>query len=719
MIINSAPKNDAVLSNVGEVGEFRIRNSAKAFAILSSGLYSNKIRAIIREYSCNAVDSHIEAGRADVPFDVHLPTKFEPWFSVRDYGVGLSHDGVVNVFTTYFETTKADSNDVIGGLGLGGKSAFSFTDNFTIVAVKDGKKGVYTAFLNEHGVPSIALMNEESSNEPSGVEIRFAVEDQWDFNKFQSEAQFVYKHFKLRPVISGNSVFEFHNPSYDDVDIIPGVHVTENARKNVAIMGNIEYPILIPSNHDLGELNDLLKCNVLTMEFNIGELDIQASREGLSYIPQTVDAIKRKLELVNDALSHRIASEMGAIQNKWEKAYALTKKLDSPMWHSATKKYILDTGFDLIDPSNRWARTLPFYFTDEVLEKNFNIKVSAFGISSGYNIRTVHNIGNESIYNTLSGSYEKRMKFAICKTSQFVINDTKTGAFSRAKHHWRNLKDTGSAKDKVYVLNKADKSKEMDVDAFFAAISNPPAEQMHNASSLMLQERAVGISRDVAILKLEKRDNRGYQRSGDMVWRDANKLAVLDPTKTYYYVPLSGYQCAGAAKDYDMKTFAQKLVNSGIFTDTIYGVRKADLEEVMKLSNWINLDDHLITKLSQVGAVDVMGIVKKSIDFDSFFKNTDVNLIKADSPYMKFHDEFKNVTNYSPEARNGYEFLCIIYNIDAGNGNDKATEVIDKYTKKMSELSSRYPLINELGRYCYNTTAVAEYVNAIDLLKKA
>ncbi len=57
-IINSAPQNEAIMSNVGEIGEFRIRNSAKAFNILSSGLYANKIRAIIRELSCNAVEPY-------------------------------------------------------------------------------------------------------------------------------------------------------------------------------------------------------------------------------------------------------------------------------------------------------------------------------------------------------------------------------------------------------------------------------------------------------------------------------------------------------------------------------------------------------------------------------------------------------------------------------------------------------------------------------------
>ena len=97
MILNSTPQNEAILSNVGQIGEFRIKNSAKAFSILSSGLYANKIRAIIRELSCNAVDSHVDAGKADTPFDVHLPNSLEPWFAIRDYGTGLTNDQVTNI----------------------------------------------------------------------------------------------------------------------------------------------------------------------------------------------------------------------------------------------------------------------------------------------------------------------------------------------------------------------------------------------------------------------------------------------------------------------------------------------------------------------------------------------------------------------------------------------------------------------------------------------
>ena len=207
MILNNAPVNEAIVSNVGEIGEFRIRNSAKAFSILSSGLYANKIRAVIRELSCNAVDSHAAVGKSDTPFDVHLPNSLEPHFSIRDYGTGLSHEQVTNIYTTYFESTKTNSNAFIGALGLGSKSPFSYTDNFTVTAIQNGRKGIYTAFINEAGVPSIAQMMEEATDEPAGVEVKFAVNDRYDFDKFSQEAAIVYKHFSLRPVVSVNSRF--------------------------------------------------------------------------------------------------------------------------------------------------------------------------------------------------------------------------------------------------------------------------------------------------------------------------------------------------------------------------------------------------------------------------------------------------------------------------------------------------------------------------------
>jgi hypothetical protein len=92
------------------------------------------------------------------------------------------------------------------------------------------------------GVPSIALMATEQSTEPSGVEVKFSVNDRYDFSKFVDEARTVYTYFKLRPVVTGVSNFEFRDVDYDTKDIIPGVHSYQRGGRSVAIMGNIAYP---------------------------------------------------------------------------------------------------------------------------------------------------------------------------------------------------------------------------------------------------------------------------------------------------------------------------------------------------------------------------------------------------------------------------------------------------------------------------------------------
>ena len=71
---------------------YSIEATAKAFSILSDSLYSNKIKAVIRELSTNAYDAHIAAGNAETPFYINLPTALDSQFWVRDYGTGLNKE---------------------------------------------------------------------------------------------------------------------------------------------------------------------------------------------------------------------------------------------------------------------------------------------------------------------------------------------------------------------------------------------------------------------------------------------------------------------------------------------------------------------------------------------------------------------------------------------------------------------------------------------------
>ena len=719
MIINNAPQEQAVVSNVNEIGEFRIRNSAKAFNILSSGLYANKIRAIIRELSCNAVDSHVAAQRGDLPFDVHLPNALEPWFSIRDYGTGLSHEQVTNIYTTYFESTKTESNDFIGALGLGSKSPFSYTDNFTVTAVQNGQRGIYTAFINDQGVPSIALMMQDASDEPNGVEVKFSVNDRSDFDRFRQEAIFVYRYFKLRPIISGCEGFTFSEPEYLDRDIIPGVHTSSKSRHgdSVAIMGNIEYPISVPNaDKGLGDLAKLLECG-LVMEFDIGELDFQASREGLSYVPQTILAIKNKLEKLNDQLTVKVAEEADKIDNLWKRSYYLIERSHHLLWRPAVQQYIADSGFKLINAQqSSYVSVHRFRPYVDDLAANFNIVIKSFSRSRGMDTCQSRKPNKEYKPNTP----DQLMFWEILASTvtHFVVNKSKLGGLERTKHHYRrhSIIPQGEHNVVVYVIEAKDHSQPMKLDEFWQYLENPPAEQMFDIDDLDKKPRAsTGLGQNVTLLSLEERSVRGgYSHQKKYVWADAGKLTSYDKSQPFYYVPLVGYQAQGVFDD--AKDLKDYLVKADIFTGRIFGVRKADLKTVESQKNWINIDQFVREKLSEVNKDSVMGMVKSAIDFKEVFKHNDaIALIDARSPYVQFFNIFRDVRAVNSRVESAQQYLFKRYGINSQVGDPG--QLITKYRKEIEEITKRYPLLLNISSYSTTNEALAEYINAIDLMK--
>ena len=723
MIINNAPAHEAVLSNVGEIGEFRIRNSAKAFNILSSGLYANKIRAIVRELSCNAVDSHTAAGKQATPFDVHLPNQLDPTFSIRDYGTGLTHEQVQNIYTTYFESTKTESNAFIGALGLGSKSPFSYTDNFTVTAIKDGVRNVYSAFINGEGVPSIVLMHGESTDQPNGVEIKFAVESRSDFYKFAEEARYVYTYFALRPVVSGgDDHFAFRDVEYKEKNIVPGVHYTDS-RSSRAVMGNISYPIDLPNAETaLGDLHRLLDCG-LEMHFDIGELDFQASREGLSYIPQTINAIRSKLEALNAQLAVHVALEADVIDNDWDKTYFLMKKASETLFKQAAVKYAQDTNFDLIDTANSYyMRGVPFKHNIKDLASKYNIEVLAFQKSR--NGATCSELKPSKVYATAPATdIEQVWEFTIEPSTIMVVNDTRVGALSRAKYHWRNaeakgIKLPGSGySTNVYVLSPAVKGKVMDTTGFFAELRDPPAAQRMVASELMLKDRktgAAGMGTNVSIMSLQRRGYGGYHKERELVWKDAGKAADFEDSETYYYLPLKGFtvETEGPAI-HNMRHFSDLVTESGIpglHGITIYGVRKSDIEYIKTQKNWINVQEHIRAVLAKLDVSVVRNCALKQIDANKYFRyNNDIaKLVSPNSAYSKFLTQFKGIDNVKVE-RHSLERLCRDYATPVD-----VESVVTSITGELTAIRNRYPLLSSLRDYDINAVAVAQYINLID-----
>ena len=84
-------QNDIQSSGIQETSSFGIEVNSTAFDILSSKLYTDKIMAVIRELSCNAYDAHVMkyGENFSKQFEVHIPTMLEPFFEVKDFGIGF------------------------------------------------------------------------------------------------------------------------------------------------------------------------------------------------------------------------------------------------------------------------------------------------------------------------------------------------------------------------------------------------------------------------------------------------------------------------------------------------------------------------------------------------------------------------------------------------------------------------------------------------------
>jgi len=303
-------KDNTTAPSVSRVGSFTESKFGIAsgedlvyiFDILRNKLYSDKVLAVVREYTTNAMDANVEAGKADKPIIVTAPTSMTPEFKVRDFGCGLSEDDVRNIYCMYGRSTKRNSNDFTGQLGLGSKSGFSYGDSFSITSFYNGTKTIYTAYIDETRLGSVAKVFESPTTEDNGVEITIPVKSS-DVNVFRSKIASTLRFFTIPPTVNGGVTVEsidriFYGKDWTITSLPSSSYGYRNA---FALMGNIAYPIdaaqVFPDevNKYWNTKNGAFKflSGPTIINFPIGSLSIAASREELEYNAATIAALKQ------------------------------------------------------------------------------------------------------------------------------------------------------------------------------------------------------------------------------------------------------------------------------------------------------------------------------------------------------------------------------------------------------------------------------------------
>jgi hypothetical protein len=285
---------------VGIHENFQILANDQAFRILSSGLYSDKISAVLREVGCNAADAHIAAKVAERAIEVKLPNTLDSEFYIQDWGTGLSHEDIIGLYTTYFSSNKGGNNEQTGAFGLGSKSPFSYTDSFAITTAYRGQQTSYSAYIGPSGSPVISRLASQpvSPEWPTGIRVSFPVAPK-DIREFQSKAQQVFTWFAVKPVWPGESKSQYSAPDFkvqgSNFGFLTSLgaaahrnsyshHGEERAR---VLTGNVAYPLDAERlGSDSAVVKQLIAAGV-HLRMPLGTVMPTASREELEYDVKT------------------------------------------------------------------------------------------------------------------------------------------------------------------------------------------------------------------------------------------------------------------------------------------------------------------------------------------------------------------------------------------------------------------------------------------------
>lgn len=743
-------EDNLVISNTNNEKRFTIAASAKAFKILSDSLYSRKIEAIVRELSCNAYDSHVQAGYPERPFIITAPNMWQPEFSVEDFGVGLDDEDIENIYTSYFTSTKTESNDVIGALGLGSKTPFSYTDAFNIRSRKNGVEYTYSAYINGMGEPSVSMLSRVDTSEPNGVKITVPVR-QNDFHQFKEDIRKVATWFKDAPEINGADDITIDNRNAvrlheEEFFWVRRGNGTYHADRVVAVMGNVAYQVDSVSSTFGDHLTDGEKAwlneNLVYIKFNIGDLDVAASRETISFDEHTIAVFVEKLLSCIHGYSKEIQVNLDTI----------------PCVVDAIDKIEREVGF--------WANSL-FTYSDAYIAYWVEVDLMT-------ELRRVflHNTENRSERKVFDGEYtysgngyysstvRKRnmrydsLKLSQCTNRHFVIIDNCSGISTT-----RMARSKAAEKSMNYVFLVYDKLSKTQIEGIQAILGKrvefvDAKEERDRLSEIAAIERAekkkeremnatltgVPVARAEKIKKtlirawvleidVDKENDAPYVELSKDSEFDVSKLDNINPD-TVFRVPLLRYKADIGPHEINMVPEAGEFNKIAILARLykvkyliIYlpGDRVRNERILSEYSDWATEIKHM--KYDQMFAMNhfMSQVIKGTVS------NYGLGVVGREVAGSLITDDLKAIINWYAQFSRNDIIYDVLVSLLPYTEQRKISEVVNycnaRIEARMEKIAEQvfieYPLLRKIETgYQFSSTDARDYVSIVRLAKE-
>ena len=639
----STPKIIIETGGEGCEESFAIGNLGFILSTLRDKMYSNPVKTICREISCNARDAHREVGTPELPIEIHLPYRFDSNFKIKDFGPGISPSRMSNVFIRYGNSTKNDSNTETGGFGLGAKTPFAYSDQFSIVTIVPEVWGAYNCsecgeeFVQSDiisvGCPEcqteltykrcpvhakrnyIAYIDAsqegrmrcvghaEVVDEPCGTEIIIYVhEDDW--YRFSQDIVEVTTWWDVHPNFTGNkNVPEYpedvKNPYLEgDGWCMPRL---DSAREtSLAIVDRVAYPI---DNYSVktgrSDLEAMLWHGV-NLYFDVGDLELARNREQLQYNNTTNAKIQERLGELSAALAGVLGEKLAACAS-----------LREAMWLYGEFKEHLGSALPT-ELAAEWQGHNCGYLKLDLNIDERNAKVyrrHAEGYLEGVymeRFRIGHNRGCDLVLKR-----DISTTIQLKQGNDIYLNDISNERVSRT----RVRQALGSEEDKKYafvitfsdgdVIGGLDRLKEANnkkVDLRLFGVQMLSSVILPEKQRKVKERKARGRNRGVFnAFKL----NRAYagHRSCDNCWEPI-ELSKQDPDGGTYVIVESHKKSiySGIGNDTHKYSTDNVLTIAAFLGETIHGINSKDVQHLS--SAWVPLHEALKNKYdAQLGGV--------------------------------------------------------------------------------------------------------------------
>lgn len=306
-------------------------------------LYARPAQAALREYLSNAQDAHVSKGGVLPPIQVTLPdaqtytVRRQPQtLSIRDFGNGMSEEEFKTILSRYGKSTKRDSNELIGGFGLGAKAGFALGDEFFMTSYQNGQGLRVRIFKDSTNQGYVEVIERFTTAEPDGMLVEVTV-PAGNISEFEPQA---LRHFFWAydsKTITITPCPEVHHKSFHNADQFSPLEfdgnvvgwfgnrdVLDSSSHLYAIVGKVTYKLrlykVLGMGNDSAAVRNLRRYQTFFRNFErvrainlpIGSIDMPSSREEITMSERSVQTIHNVLSQYVGLLHVQLQNEINA-----------------------------------------------------------------------------------------------------------------------------------------------------------------------------------------------------------------------------------------------------------------------------------------------------------------------------------------------------------------------------------------------------------------------